>query len=169
MEAAWHRGELLSVADRREYLLVEMPHNLVVDLRHTARNLVAAGVRPILAHPERCDELLHDAGRIEELIELGCLVQVSAKSITEPASSRDERAIKDWLKRGVVHVLGSDGHSVRRRPPLMAKAFAKIVQWCGASVADRVGSTYGMAISQGLPLRVPPPAPRRTGWFAKLW
>jgi protein-tyrosine phosphatase len=169
MEERWHKGELLSVADRGQYLLIEMPHNLVVDLRHTARNLNAAGVRPILAHPERCEELLHDAGRIEELIELGCLVQVSSKSITAPANSRDERAVKDWLKRGVVHVLGSDGHSPRRRPPVMADACRKIAHWVGASMADRVGSINGMAISQGLTVRLPKPEPRARGWFSRLW
>ncbi len=169
MVNAWQQGALLSVADRREYLLVEMPHNLVVDLRHTARMFRDLGVRMILAHPERCEELLHDAGRIEELIELGCLVQVSAKSIVEPSSGRDERAIKDWLKRGVVHVLGSDGHSPRRRQPRMGAAYDRIVSWAGVSVADRVGSTNGMAITQGIPLNVPVPKARRNGWFWGLW
>jgi protein-tyrosine phosphatase len=167
--ASWKKGELLSVADRGEYLLVEMPHNLVVDLRPTVRRLCAAGVRPILAHPERCEELLHDAGRIEELIGLGCLVQVSTGSITHPPSRRDEQALKGWLKRGVVHVLGSDGHSPTRRPPRMAEAYRKVARWAGASVADRVASTNGTAISQGLPLHIPEPEPHRAGRFAGWW
>ena len=33
IEASWGRGELLSVADRGQYLLLEMPHGLFVDLR----------------------------------------------------------------------------------------------------------------------------------------
>ena len=36
------------------------------------------GLRIILAHPERHEELLHEPGTIEELIAAGCLVQVSA-------------------------------------------------------------------------------------------
>ena len=31
--SAWQRGEALSMADRGEYLLIEMPHGLFVDLR----------------------------------------------------------------------------------------------------------------------------------------
>lgn len=169
VESAWRSGDLLSIADRQQYLLVEMPHGLFVDLRMIVGQLRDLGVRPILAHPERCPELLHEPGTIEELIHGGCLVQVSTHSITEPASSRDERALKHWFQRGVVHVLGSDGHSPRRRPPRMAAAYEKIIRWAGIAVADRVGSTNGMAILEGLPLRVPSPLRQRTRWFSRLW
>jgi protein-tyrosine phosphatase len=169
IEFSWRSDRLLSMGDRRQYLLVEMPHGLFVDLRAIVRQLRDCGVRPVLAHPERSPELLHEPGAIEELVQAGTLVQVSTHSITEPASSRDERAIRDWFKRGIVHVLGSDGHSPRRRPPKMAAAYKQIVRWAGAAVADRVGSTSGMAILQGLPLKVPRIEPRRKRWFSGLW
>jgi protein-tyrosine phosphatase len=165
----WQRGDLLSVADHGQYLLVEMPHGLCVDLRGAAKELRESGVRLLLAHPERHDELLHDSGRIEQLIQAGCLVQVSSSSITEPANGRDERALKSWFMRGVVHCLGSDGHSPSRRPPHMANAYRKISRWIGVAAADRIGSTNGMAISQGLPLRVPAPQPPRQRGILKLW
>ena len=169
IESSWQQKLLLSVADRGQYLLIEMPHGLFVDLRDIAERLLQAGVRPILAHPERSPELLHDDVAIEELIQSGCLVQVSAKSVTQPASRRDERALKDWFKRGIVHFLGSDGHSPRRRLPKMADAYHQIVQWAGARVADRVASTNGTALSQGLPLYIPEPDIRRTSWISRLW
>src|SRR5205807_7082515 len=61
----WRDGSLLSVADRGQYLLLEMPHRLYVDLRPVARALVAAGVKPIVAHAERTPELLHEPGVAE--------------------------------------------------------------------------------------------------------
>ena len=167
--AAWRRGELLSVADRGQYLLLEMPHGLCVDLRALVKELRQEGVRPILAHPERHQELLHDAGRIEQLIRASCLVQVSSASITSPASARDERALKSWFKRGVVHCLGSDGHSPRRRPPHLAAAYQRVRRWVGAAAADRIGSTNGTAIAHGLPLRTPEPEPVRKRWLLKFW
>jgi protein-tyrosine phosphatase len=167
MEAAWRDGSLLSVADRSQYILVEMPHGVFVDLSRTAAGLVAAGVRPILAHPERNEEWLHDAGRIEAMIEAGCLVQVSSGSVTKPRSRADARALRSWFRRGIVHLLGSDGHSVRRRPPRVAEAYDQISRWAGSAVADRVCSTNGLMVLSGLPLRVPQPAPRKA-WF-RLW
>jgi protein-tyrosine phosphatase len=165
----WRRRELLSVADRGEYLLIELPHGSVIDARDTLRSVCRGGVRPILAHPERCPELLHEAGRIEELIELGCLVQVSSSSVTEPASGRDARALRGWFRRGIVHVLGSDGHSAFTRPPRMADAYERIRRWAGAPVADRVCSTSGMAILNGLPLRIARPEPAERRWFVPFW
>ncbi len=168
METSWRRNELLSVADRGQYLLVEMPQSLYVDIRPYARNLHRNGVRIILAHPERCPELLHDDGRIEQLIEAGCLVQVSSSSIIDPTSRQDERALKDWFKRNLVHVLGSDGHSPRRRLPKMADAYRKLERWIGSEAADRVAGINGMAISQGLAVRLPKPKPRRVSWLSKI-
>src|SRR5262249_19882705 len=140
-----------------------------VDLRGTARALRQAGVRPILAHPERQPELLHEAGLLEGLLDAGCLVQVSAKSVTDPPGGRDESALKRWFKRGIVHFLGSDGHSCRRRPPGLADAYRKVARWVGVTAADRIGSTNGMAIAQGLPLHLPAPETGVRRWFSRFW
>jgi protein-tyrosine phosphatase len=169
LESSWKKGNLLSVADRREYLLLEMPHDLCLDLRMTVQRLRQVGVRLILAHPERHEELLHEPGHVEELIRAGCLVQVSSASITDPPSARDRRALKSWFKRGIVHLLGSDGHSPIRRPPRMADAYRQIGRWIGTLAADRIGSTIGMAVLQGLPLRIPQPETKRFAWGLKFW
>jgi protein-tyrosine phosphatase len=146
-----------------------MPHRLCVDLRPIVRGLLNVGVRVILAHPEAVPELLHDAGAIEQIIEAGCLVQVSARNIAEPATGQDERALRSWVRRGIVHVLGSDGHSVNRRPPIIAEAYHRVVRWGGRATADRVARIHGLAILQGLPLRIPQPERRRRHWFSRLW
>jgi protein-tyrosine phosphatase len=169
LEARWGRGELFSVADRGKYLLVEMPHGLFVDLRPASQRLRKAGVRILLAHAERQPEFLHDPGRIEQFIEAGCLVQVNSASVTNPSSGEDEKALRDWFRRGVVHVMGSDAHSPRRRRPQMREAYEQVVRWAGAGVADRVFSTHATAILHGLPLSVPTPEPRKAGWFARFW
>jgi len=168
METLWAEGRIVSIADQGRYLLVEMPHGLCVDLRATIRRLRHAGLRVILAHPEQHEELLHEGGAIEALIAEGCLVQISAKSVTSPRNHKDLRAVRNWLQRGVVHLLGSDGHSLRRRPPGIAAAYRQIARWCGAAAADRMASTHGLAVLQGLPLEVAPPRRKRQHWFSLL-
>jgi protein-tyrosine phosphatase len=152
LEQAWHAGDLLGVAGGRRYLLIEMPDGVVLELDGLVGRLVRAGVRPILAHPERYPELLHDRERVEALVRAGCLVQVSAGSVTRPANRRDERALRDWFRSGLVHLLGSDGHSRHRRPPTLGDAYRRIAHLAGDRVADRVCSSNGMAVLQGLPL-----------------
>lgn len=165
IEAAWLRGDLLSIADKKRYLLIEMPQGLFVDLRSIIQGLQEVRVRPILAHPERQPELLQEPGVIEQLIDAGCIIQVNSSSITEPASRQDAKALEDWFRRGIVHVLGSDGHSPRRRRPQMAQAYQQIVRWAGERVAERICNSNPTAIVQGFPLRLLPPQPQGKRWF----
>jgi protein-tyrosine phosphatase len=169
LRTAWRQGALQSVAGRGQYLLVEMPHGLCLDIGDLVRGLQQDGVRPILAHPERHAELLHEPGAAESLIAAGCLIQVSSGSVTDPPGRADGRALRDWFKRGVVHFLGSDAHSTRRRRPALAAAYRQVALWAGSAVADRVCSTNGTAVAHGLPLRVPAPEVRPRRWFPCLW
>lgn len=168
IEEAWRNGEFLTIADRGQWILLELPHQLVLDVEHLVRALMDLGAQPILAHAERYPELLLEPGRIEALIKMGCLVQCSAHSLTDPLRFEERRALRDWFRRGVVHVLGSDGHSAHRRPPLMAAAYRQIARWAGEPAADRICSTNSLAVVHSLPFRASPPAPRKRRWFA-LW
>jgi protein-tyrosine phosphatase len=161
LESLWADGKLLSVADGGGYLLVEMPHRLFVDLRPSARALGRWGVRIILAHPERQPELQHESGAIEALIREGCLVQVSSESVTDPRTAADRRALRSWFRRGCVHLIGSDGHSPRKRRPLLAAAYRRVEEWAGRSVADRVCGSNGAAILNGRAPWLPEPKPER--------
>jgi len=167
LDALWADGKLLSVGDRGSFLLVEMPHGLFVDLRPAARTLGRRGVRLILAHPERQPELLHESGAIEALIREGCLVQVSSESVTAPKTAADRRALRSWVRRGCVHLIGSDGHSPRKRCPRLAGAYRQITEWAGAAMADRICGTNGTAILSGREPWLPEPKPERR-WFSWL-
>jgi protein-tyrosine phosphatase len=169
--ATWRSGRLFSVGGHGNYLLLEMPRGAFVDLLPTVRGLREAGVRTILAHPEKEEEFLHGNGLLESLIESGCLVQVSASSVTDPKSPTDRTALRRWFKRGMVHLLASDGHSPVRRPPLMAAAHREICRWIGPLAADRIGGANGMTILNGERVRAPRPVRRERAWawLPRLW
>jgi protein-tyrosine phosphatase len=164
----WRAGRFLSVGDHRKHLLVEMPHRVFVDLRADVRRFAARGVHVILAHPERHPELLHDPGRLEELIALGCLVQVNAGSVTDPPTPADAKALRGWFRRGCVHLVGSDGHSPRKRPPVMAAARDRIAAWAGDEVAETVCGANGRAVLRGEDVRAETPEPERRWWPLRL-
>jgi len=165
---AWAANQVLSVGDHGRFLLVEMPHQLFVDLRPVVRRLAARGVRIILAHPERHAELLDEPGLLEELIRMGCLVQVSSGSLTAPANTANGKALRAWVRRGCVHLLGSDGHSPRSRRPLMAAAANRIREWAGPEAAEQICGATGRAILRGEPVEVPTPNSARKWWPARL-
>jgi protein-tyrosine phosphatase len=163
----WHRGELLSVNDDGNYLLMEYPQDVYVDIRDAVWELTEAGIRPILAHAERLPELLHFRGIVEELIELGCIVQVNTDSLIDPVSHRDERALRDWIRRGIVHVVGTDAHGPGHRPRMLA-AYERLSSWAGPRVARRLCHAHAMSIFRGEPLMVPRPEPAaKRSWFSR--
>jgi protein-tyrosine phosphatase len=160
-------GELLTVADRGKFLLVEQPHGLFLDLLPLAAGLRAAGVRMIVAHAERYPELLHDHGLTAQLIAAGCLIQVTARGLADPPSAADERALKAWVTGGYVHLLGSDGHNLERRQPRLRAGHAVLARWAGSAAADRIGHIWAAAVLDGRPV-TPPPAKPKASWFARL-
>jgi len=152
------------------YLLIELPHDLYIDLRGTVAGLMRQGVRPVLAHPERTPEMLHRPGEIEDLIAMGCLVQVSARSFLRPRSPDDFRAIRSWFERGVVHLLCSDAHGVRRRAPRMAEAMDLLESWIGPVERARIASDNGIAVFRGGIVNAPVPRPSLARKrFFQLW
>jgi protein-tyrosine phosphatase len=169
LELAWERREFLTISDGGMYVLLEMPHGLCVELAWLVERLVTKGLRPILAHAERSPELLEEPEAIEKLIRAGCLIQISSEGVTDPANGLAARAVKDWARRGVAHLLGSDGHSPRRRPPDMVDAYHRLRRWAGTEVADRIASDNGLTVLQNRPLRLPPFAPPQRRWLPRLW
>ena len=161
-------GTLLTYGSHGRHLLVEMPHTAFLDVRGFAARLRPTGVRLVIAHAERYPELLHDYGYTSSLLAAGCLIQASAGALADPPSAADEKALKDWAKRGVIHVLGTDGHNLDRRPPRMRAGVQALARWAGPAAADRIAGIWGTSLLQGGPVNPPPPLAPARGWFARL-
>jgi len=166
--ADWHAGRVLTLGDREQFLLVEMPHGQFLDVRPFAAQFAALGIRLVIAHAERYPELLHDPGEIEALIAAGCLVQVSANELADPTSTRDEAALRDWSRRGIIHLLGSDGHNLTYREPRLKAGVEALARLGGRAAAERAASVWGPAVLQGLPVEIPPPLAKPRTWFGRL-
>ena len=166
--ADFRAGKLLTYGGRGRHLLVEMPQGAFVELLPLAAELWPLGVRLVIAHAERYPELLHDAQMVERHVRAGCLIQVTAGELAAPATAADEAALRDWAKRGVIHVLGSDGHNLRRRRPRLSAGVEVLARWAGTAAAERVAGHWGVALLQGLPVNAPPPQPKPRNWFGRL-
>lgn len=165
----WRAGRLLSVGDHRKWLLVEMPHGGFVDVLPLAEALRPEGVGLVVAHAERCPELLDDLALAAKWIEAGCLIQVTARALAEPWEPGFEAALKRWAKGGFIHLLGSDGHGIDRRRPVLAAGFARLAKWVGRAHAARIAGAWGTAVLEGKPLAVPRPRPDGRSWFSRLF
>lgn len=101
-------------------LLLEMPVSRWSEstLREVLEIAVSHNLTLVLAHIERY-VFLQRPGVLEELLNNGVLMQVNASFFTEWYTRG--RACK-LLERHAVHLLGSDCHGVRTRPPQMGEA-----------------------------------------------
>ena len=165
----WSRGRLLSVGDHREYLLLELTRGQYHDPKPFILRLKEERIRVILAHAERVPTWLEEPAKLEELVRLGCLVQITASAFARPANPRGEKVLRDWATRGLIHLLGSDGHSVRRRPPHSRAGVQVLERWLGRERTEKIAGTNGLAILKGEPLIVDPPEPPARGWFSRLF
>ena len=94
------------------YLLVEFPYaGWPLDLEQRTFELLAAGLTPVLAHPERSRDVQDDPRRLERAVSGGALVQITAAAL----DGRLDRSAKTtaWrlLELGLVHLIASDAHS----------------------------------------------------------
>jgi len=111
-------GNVLTVADGGRYLLLELPLQVVPRIGDLLFQLAVRHVTPILTHPERNMELSRKPARLAELVERGCLVQITAVSLLGGLGRLARRAAERFVKSGLAHVAASDAHSPKgsRRP-----------------------------------------------------
>lgn len=121
------KGTPLTMLNGSSYLLVEFPATRLPEAAGSVfHELSLIGVIPVIAHPERNLVLSSQPEKLQRLIELGAVAQVTAGSITGEFGKAALAASNDFLKRGLVHVIASDSHSLNRRPPRMSQAREKI-------------------------------------------
>jgi protein-tyrosine phosphatase len=135
------------------YLLLEFPNFHIG--KHTEsilRQLLDAGIVPIVAHPERNPLLLQDLHRLESWLELGCLTQVTARSITGGFGGPTRSASLRLLGRGLVHVVATDAHDPQYRPPVLSAAYHEVLLGFGEEAADLLFTDNPRGIVQGRPL-----------------
>lgn len=85
---------------------------------------VISGYTPILAHIERYFEDQIDLTAIQELVNLGCLMQINTSSILYPSNKTMKKNIDILLKNNLVHVIATDSHSYKgKRSPNMSETF----------------------------------------------
>lgn len=115
-----------------DYVLLEFP------LSHIPANAVeilqayaGAGLKPVIAHPERNPSVISSPDILARMIsETGAIVQITSGSLTGGFGRRPRLCSEYLLKKGLVHVIASDTHSMRVRTPGLKgglKAAGKII------------------------------------------
>ncbi len=111
----------LSIGDTN-FILIEFPFTTVWTRslpEKLSEFICETGYTPIIAHVERYREVQKNPALVNELVEMGCLIQVNADSFLQ---KRDKGLAFALLKHGLVHCIGSDTHDMGERAPRLAEA-----------------------------------------------
>ena len=123
-----HHGPLLPLAGTR-HVLIEFPRSgLGPTPEGVVHELVVAGWRPLLAHPELLPWLASDLPRLAHLVDLGARLQLTGMSFTGGFGGRARQAAEDLVDAGLAHVVASDAHGIERRPPGLQAAFQRLAE-----------------------------------------
>lgn len=105
-----------------KYLLLELPPDIVPYYTiHIIRDLLAEGIIPVIAHPERNKAILDRPIYLERLIREGAVAQITAGSLAGRFGRTIQNLSLDFVRANLVHTYGSDVHHLVNRPYLFYK------------------------------------------------
>ena len=114
-------GRVMTLADRGQHVLIELPFNgyptYVADLFFKIQLL---GITPVLAHPERAVIGRNDPDLIRGLSERGAMLQLNVDSVLGHDGRLVRNTSLNLIKDGLAHLVSSDAHDPRRRPPILS-------------------------------------------------
>lgn len=165
------RGRLVTVGDRGRYLMLELPQAVIPDRLSELRfSMQVAGLTPIISHPERNFEVQANPDVMRPFVESGTILQLTAASVVGDLGRRAERCAHQLLRARLAHVVASDAHSLRNRPPGLSRARAVVERVLSADEADEMFDRRPERILAGEYLDVPEPVTlrlsRRERWFS---
>lgn len=164
------QGDVLSLADLRKHVLLELPHEVYFPLKPVLDGLRGIKMTGILSHPERNQGLLEQPRITESLVQSGCLMQVTAGSLLGKFGPQSQ-SMSEWMIRsGLVHFIATDAHGVNSRRPLMRRAFQRVAELCDQTTATDLCCRNPAAVASGRVVKAgrrKTVAPTRSRWFRR--
>jgi protein-tyrosine phosphatase len=139
-----------------QYLLIELSDFAVSGaVPEAMRRLQEAGLKPIITHPERNPILQRSPESILKMADRGCIIQVTASAFTGFWGEPIQRIAEWLLKKKAIHVVASDAHDLKNRPPILSVARRRIAELADDVTAKRLVLDNPAAILAGSDLGYP--------------
>lgn len=130
-------NDILFLDEDGRYMLLEFPSD---DVPSYAKNMIfkimQRGITPIIVHPERNSRILKEPVILQELIEQGCLVQITASSYIGTFGKDIEEMSRKFIEAGQCSCFASDAHDLPKRQYEYSEALEKLSNEFGQGVAQ---------------------------------
>ncbi len=162
-------GEVMTVNNNRRYIMLELPdYGIPRHMSDFLWEMRMNGITPVLTHPERNAAIQDDINILQGFIMQGALSQITAMSLTGEFGRKPKRCAVALLKHDLAHVIATDAHSTRRRPPVLSRALRVAGDIVGDDQALRMVTEIPENIINGADVGVPEPRSRKARFFERL-
>ena len=142
--------QILTINDNERYICLEMPDTVIPPAtENIIFELNSRGITPIITHPERNMVFYEMPDKLRRFISLGCLAQITARSLTRGFGWGVARFTRRLVRDGLIHLMASDAHNVAKRPPVMGNALKKLSKMVGERQARDMVETFPERIIRG--------------------
>ena len=140
------------------YFLFEPPHFVAPPgIEQAVFDIMASGYQPVLTHPERLSWIESHYPVMKRIAHAGCWMQLTAGSIIGRFGERPKYWSERMLDEGLVHIIASDAHNVRKRSPQMSAARDLVAERLGEQAAlDMVLTRPRAILEDAAPSSLPP-------------
>ena len=137
------------VLEGTDCVLMEVPFTGPPDVLYAlAEHVESAGLRPVIAHPERTEAVLGDPAIATDLAAEGWMLQVNATSLIGRHGPEPEELGWSLLEQGHGRLVASDGHRLTR-PAHLDEAYSLAKERLGERAASLFdGSALGVTPSR---------------------
>jgi protein-tyrosine phosphatase len=130
--------QILTLADAGKYILLELPHEIFIDVEPLLNELAALEVKAIISHPERHNVLLRQSKVVLKWLDIGAYFQIDACSLLGDWGTEVCRGAWRFLSSGWAAFVATDAHDTSARRPRMRAAFKRICTRLGEDFARLV-------------------------------
>ena len=122
-----------------DYILSEFSGAAEFDyIRDNCYRILSAGYVPVIAHAERVISFRHKPKRLNELKEMGVLIQINADAVLGIDGHEMAAFTKMLIKKGIADVIAGDSHNLTDRPLHMQECYEFTSAKFGAGTARQL-------------------------------
>lgn len=162
---ALHDRSLLQLADSR-FMLVELPPSWSTDdMEDLIHEMHVLHITPIIAHPERNQEVANAIDKLSWLIDMGALCQITSHSIVGLFGKKAQQLSMRLCKKNLAHFIASDAHNAHRRSCSLQSAYEYLAKALGTDYVAYYQKNAQDLIDRRMIDPWPVEKERRWAWF----
>lgn len=115
------KEELIPLAGG-SYLLIEPPfQRLPLHWEQILFEVIGRGYKILIAHPERCEQLIRQPALVERLLETGVYLQVNWSSLLGYHGKAAQKTAHHLARAGAIHCMATDSHDTHARSAIIVR------------------------------------------------